>query len=164
MWAYLRFNWGAPLCKDREIKTERAKKVTFLWHGNLNWFALYPSWETTSYLKPCQQIVTIRRFQCATNAAHHGPLARYAKSRVAHASGVPGTFSSPPWVSDPDMHHGTCVTHVPWCVPGSLTSGFIWGRWRRKRSRHSQRMRNSQSYLPGKRPVSTVLKSTPKLV
>ena len=24
-------------------------------------------------------------------------------------------------VSDPDMHHGTCVTHVPWCMSGSLT-------------------------------------------
>ena len=23
-------------------------------------------------------------------------------------------FSPPPRVSDPDMHHGTCVTHVPW--------------------------------------------------
>ena len=23
-------------------------------------------------------------------------------------------------VSDPDMHHSTCVTHVPWCMPGSL--------------------------------------------
>ena len=22
-------------------------------------------------------------------------------------------------VSDPDMHHGTCVTHVPWCMSGS---------------------------------------------
>ena len=25
--------------------------------------------------------------------------------------------------SDPGMHHGTCVTHVPWCISGSLTSG-----------------------------------------
>ena len=25
--------------------------------------------------------------------------------------------------SDPDMHHGTCVTHVPWCMSGSLTHG-----------------------------------------
>ena len=25
---------------------------------------------------------------------------------------MPGTFSPPPRVSDPDMHHGTCVTHV----------------------------------------------------
>ena len=28
-----------------------------------------------------------------------------------------------PLVSDPGMHHGTCVTHVPWCMSGSLTSG-----------------------------------------
>ena len=28
-----------------------------------------------------------------------------------------------PQVSDSDMHHGTCVTHVPWCISGSLTSG-----------------------------------------
>ena len=26
-------------------------------------------------------------------------------------------------VSDPDMHHGTCVTHVPWHMSGSLTRG-----------------------------------------
>ena len=25
-----------------------------------------------------------------------------------------------PLVSDPGMHHDTCVTHVPWCMPGSL--------------------------------------------
>ena len=27
-------------------------------------------------------------------------------------------------VSDLGMHHGTCVTHVSWCMPGSLTSGI----------------------------------------
>ena len=43
-----------------------------------------------------------------------------------------GTFSPPPQVSDPDMHHGTCVTHVPWCMPGSLTRGFLWIRRRGK--------------------------------
>ena len=48
--------------------------------------------------------------------------------RVAHAPGMPGTFFPPPisrkpQVSDPDMHHGTCVTHVPWRKSGSLTSG-----------------------------------------
>ena len=26
-----------------------------------------------------------------------------------------------PLVSDPGMHHGTCVTHVPWRMSGSLT-------------------------------------------
>ena len=28
-----------------------------------------------------------------------------------------------PLVSDPGMHHGTCVSHVPWCMSGSLTRG-----------------------------------------
>ena len=28
-----------------------------------------------------------------------------------------------PLVSDPGMHHGTCVTHVPRCMLGSLTGG-----------------------------------------
>ena len=28
-----------------------------------------------------------------------------------------------PLISDPDMHHGTCITHVPWCMSGSLTRG-----------------------------------------
>ena len=26
-------------------------------------------------------------------------------------------------VSNPGMHHGTCVTHVPWCMSGSLSRG-----------------------------------------
>ena len=83
----------------------------------------------------------------------HEPLTRYVKLRVAHAPGMPGTFSPAPQVSDPDMHHGTCVTHVPWWMPGSLTSGFLWMRWRGKRPRHSRRMRNPQFYVSGKRPI-----------
>ena len=48
-----------------------------------------------------------------------------------------------PLVSDLDMHHGTCVTHVPWCMSGSLISGG-----RGKRSRYSRRMRTCNfSYL-----------------
>ena len=61
----------------------------------------------------------------------HGPLARCVKLRVAHAPGMPGTFSPPPRVSDPDMHHDT----VLWCMSGSLTNGFLWSRWQEKRSR-----------------------------
>ena len=60
-----------------------------------------------------------------------------------------------PLVSDPVMHHGTCVTHVPWCMAGSptdngggnvpgipgacatrnctyLVRGPWWTHWRRK--------------------------------
>ena len=43
----------------------------------------------------------------------NGPLTRYVKLRVAHAPGMPGMFSPPQPVSDPDKHHGTFVTHVP---------------------------------------------------
>ena len=38
-------------------------------------------------------------------------------------------------------------------MPGSLTSGFLWSRWRGKRSRHSRRMRNPQLYVSGKKPM-----------
>ena len=94
----------------------------------------------------------------------HGPLARYVKLWVAHAPGMPGTFFPPAWVSDPDMHHGTCVTHVPWCMPGSLTSGFLWSWWRGKRSRHSRRMRNPQFYVSGKRPMTKYRRSCSKIL
>ena len=32
-------------------------------------------------------------------------------------------FQREPLVSDPGMHHGTCLTHLPWCMSGSLTCG-----------------------------------------
>ena len=81
----------------------------------------------------------------------HGPLAKYIKSRVAHAPGMPVTFSPQPRISG--THNGTCVMHIPWCMLGSLTSSFLWSQWWEKRSRHSQRMRNPQFYVSGKRPM-----------
>ena len=80
----------------------------------------------------------------------HGPLARYAKLRVAHA---PGTFSPSPGFNDPVIHHDTCATHVPCDMPRSPTSDFLWSRWWWKRSRHSRRMRNPQFYISAKRPM-----------
>ena len=80
----------------------------------------------------------------------YGPLARYVKLRAVHAPGTLETFFPPPRVSDPDMHRSTCVTHVPWCIPRSLNSGFLWCRWRGKCSR---RVRNPQFYVSGKSPL-----------
>ena len=77
--------------------------------------------------------------------------------RIALAPGMLGTFSPPPRVSDPDMHYGTCVTHVPWYIQGSLTSGFLWNRWREIRSRHSRLMHNPQFCVFGKRPMRLYL-------
>ena len=49
----------------------------------------------------------------------------------------------------------TCITARAWrrCIPGSLTSGFLWSRWRGKRSRHSRRIRNPQFYVSGNKPM-----------
>ena len=64
----------------------------------------------------------------ATHPTLSMPWVSYQVSEIAdaHAQRMPGTFSPPPWVSDADMHHGTCVRYVPWCMPGSLTCGFLW--------------------------------------
>ena len=32
-------------------------------------------------------------------------------------------FQRKPIISNPGMHHGTCVAHVPWCMSGSLIRG-----------------------------------------
>ena len=57
------------------------------------------------------------------------------------------------WLTIPVCTMARAVTHMPGCMPGSLTHGFLWRRWRGKRSRHSRRMRNPQFYISGKRPI-----------
>ena len=118
----------------------------------------YPSthyWVRVALYPPTKQFFPVIKYYTQSNwwCVLYGPLIRYVKLRVAHAPGMPGTFSPPPRVSDPGMHHGTCVTQVPWCIPG--VSGSIWSRWRGKRSRHSRHMHNPQFYVCGKRPMVT---------
>ena len=52
------------------------------------------------------QIRKIAGCACAGNAGNISPRRRLQRKLL---------------VSDPGMHHGTCVTHVPWCMSGSLT-------------------------------------------
>ena len=54
------------------------------------------------------QIRKIAGCACAGNAGNVFPCRRFQRK---------------PLVSDPGMHHDTCVTHVPWCMSGSLTCG-----------------------------------------
>ena len=89
------------------------------------------------YFFPLVDAMAVRR---------NGLLTRYEKLWVVHAPGMWGTFTPPPRVCDPDMHHGSCVTHVPWCMPGSLTSSFLWSRWRG----NVPGMRNPQFCVSGK--------------
>ena len=54
------------------------------------------------------QIRKIAGCACAGNAGNVFPRHRLQRK---------------PLVSNPGMHHGTCVTHVSWCMSGSLTRG-----------------------------------------
>ena len=66
---------------------------------------------------------------------------------------MPGTFSLPSRVSDPDMHHGTWATHVPWCMSGSLNSGFPWSRLAGKTFPAFPVHAKLAAFVSGKRPI-----------
>ena len=83
---------------------------------------VYRVWLVSTMLRMAHHLC-----DCSCEAAH-GPLTRHMKLRVAHEPRMPATLYRH-WlqrkllVSDSGMHHGTCVTHVPWCMSGSLTRG-----------------------------------------
>ena len=52
-------------------------------------------------------------------------------------------------VSDPGMHHGTCVTLVPWCMSVSLTSGSRENKTLPAFPAHA----HQQFYIFDKRPI-----------
>ena len=115
-------------------------------HYWANWWTFIShDWITTSPYSP----KTCRTGLMSTQWASY----QLRKIAGCACAGNAGNVYPPPRISDPDMHHGTCVTHVPWCMPGSLTRGFYWSWWWGKRSRHSRRMHNPQFYISGKRPV-----------
>ena len=74
----------------------------------------------------------------------NGPLARYVKFRLRMRRECQERFPRPRRLAIP-----TCI-YACWV---SLTSGFLWSRWRGKHSQHSQRMHNPKFYVSGKRPM-----------
>ena len=83
----------------------------------------------------------------------HGPLTRYVKLWVAHAPGMPGTFSPPPTSKETassrhasrNVRHARAVMHIRIVNP----------RCRGKHSRHSRHMRNPQFCVSGKRSIAS---------
>ena len=119
-------------------------------------------WQQVSF--ECSERAAIKHLTYMLFFQRYGPLARYVKLWVAHAPGMLGTVSPPPRVGDRDMHLVTCVTHMLWCMPVSLTIGLLWSRRRGKRSRHSRRMRNPQFCVSGKRPMVWYKMTNPVLI
>ena len=112
-------NSNFPLMITRLLRTARSAHLLCLVNFALNQFHQIPldtegsgGWINATEMGGLQwasyQIRKIAGCACAGNAGNVFPRRRFQKK---------------PLVNDPDMHHGTCVTHVPWCMSGSLTCG-----------------------------------------
>ena len=69
-------------------------------------------YQKKSHPNCCPEMITIHFYLSfpKNKLSCNVPLARNVKLPAAHAPGMPGTFSSPPRVSDHDMYQGTCVS------------------------------------------------------
>ena len=99
-------------------------------HSTCWWHSVRTYVGTVLHVDPCRHstVVAMGTNHSNSHPWNNGPLNGYVKLRLVHAPGIPGTISRhrlqmKPLVSDPGMHHGTCMTHVPWCMAGSLTRG-----------------------------------------
>ena len=101
---------GLKICKkDKQLKMEEKSGALttgeITEEGNVRisckWLAMEIGQSTSD-----QCLYTrLWHHQCVSNR----PLTRYVKLWVVHAPVMPGTFSPPPRVSDPDMHHARVV-------------------------------------------------------
>ena len=77
--------------------------------GSVLWELMWCIYSCSSgLLWASYQIRKIAGCACAGNAGNVFPRRRIQRK---------------PRVSNPGMHHGTCVTHVPWCMSGLLNRG-----------------------------------------
>ena len=96
--------WNVICLRAKFVACLRCPKIVYT-HlmNNYNQMRCVLNYSWASY-----QIRKIAGCACAGNAGNVFPRRRFQRK---------------PLVSDPGMHHGTCVTHVPWCMSGSLTRG-----------------------------------------
>ena len=94
----------------------------------LHWCMFCTKWQNKPYkLKTCFHHFTLLDWSQGHTYSTQWASYQIRKLRIAHVLGMPGTLFPPTSketvVSDPGMHHGTCVTHVSWCMSRSLTCG-----------------------------------------
>ena len=119
---YLFYKYKKLLSQKQNLCVDKSSQTNIFTIGWVSLNILYCEHGVSFWLSPSRIHVQ----------AHPWASCQIRKIAGAHAPGMPGTFSPSPQLNDPDMHHGTCVTHVPWCMPGSLTSGFLCNRRRGK--------------------------------
>ena len=94
---------------DSAADSSHTRTLVLYRHRKLNSYLYVTHKMATEYMAwASYQIRKIAGCACAGNAGNVFPRHRFQRK---------------PLVSDPGMHHGTCVTHVPWCMLGSLTCG-----------------------------------------
>ena len=114
--------WTTVVFKNNRIM-KHAMKHEFL-HINWSIHVANINWSRSSVLKDLVCMTDSRKASWEFNDWRVWQWASCQIRQIAgsHAPGMPGTFSPPPRVSNPDMHarivnsrfyHGTCVTHVP---------------------------------------------------
>ena len=94
IWAVISTNFERALIKHKQVSLPHGSNKSLSWNVTLRTWASYQIRKTVG----CA---------CTGNAGNIFPRHRLQKKLL---------------VSDPGMHHGTCVTHVPCCMPGSPTS------------------------------------------
>ena len=97
----LLFGWKLILWYCIHYLNHQLLKDETIWSAALK-FAARLTWYGITWAS--YQIPNIADCACAGNAGNVSPRRRFQRK---------------PLVSDPGMHHGTCVTHVPWCMSGS---------------------------------------------
>ena len=90
---------------------------------------------------------------CCYGHIIHGPLTRCAKLRVAHAPGIPGTFSPSPTSKETAYERSRRASRHVRHARAMMGVKIAHPRWRGKSSQYSRGMRNPQFYVSGKRPI-----------
>ena len=108
----------------------------------------------------CCEILSTNPKTIICSSSLHGPLTRYVKLRVAHAPGMPGTFSPPPTSKEAASQRSRHASRHVRDARAEMHVGIANPRWRGKRSRHSRRMRNPQFYVSGRRSNASIAYNT----
>ena len=103
--------------------------ISHLLHRSVSWGTRYCCPAIIYYVYTCLHNLNTKCVGITRSGlVRRGPLTRYVILRVCIRRECRERFphhqlQRKPLVYDPGMHHGTCVTHVPWCMSGSLTRG-----------------------------------------
>ena len=81
--------------------------------------------ESSHYDFPWARIWSLKTLlRLPSNSCSHGPLTRWVAVHRECKERFPcNRVQRKLILSDPVIHYVTCVTHVPWCMSGSLTRG-----------------------------------------